>query len=326
MVPEHLKELALGVPDLLQSCKADSTVRKYCYGFLRWRKWANQNHFEEENIFPIKPFHMCIYLSFLVKNNANIGSLSDAMYGVKWAHDIVGKISPTMSLLVRNVFEGAKRLLAKPVKKKQAVTISILQNVYDKVFDKNNLYNQRTITMCLLSYAGFMRSAEVLALRRSDIQIRASHMEIFVEHSKTDVYRDGSWIIVSRICGSRLCPVGNFELYLKLASIVDDSEGFVFRNLTRLNTDTYVLRKLNKPMTYSRFREIFMETFSSVVPDIKKFGLHSLRAGGASAAANAGIPDRLFKRHGRWKSETAKDGYIEDNFRERLNVSRHLNL
>ena len=39
--------------------------------------------------------------------------------------------------------------------------------------------------------------------------------------------------------------------------------------------------------------------------------LHSLRAGGATSAANVGIPDRLFKRHGRWASENAKDGYVK---------------
>ncbi|KAL5497418.1 hypothetical protein EMCRGX_G013885 [Ephydatia muelleri] len=43
--------------------------------------------------------------------------------------------------------------------------------------------------------------------------------------------------------------------------------------------------------------------------------MHSLRAGGATAAANAGVPDRLFKRHGRWKSESAKDGYVKDSVR-----------
>ncbi|XP_069109457.1 integrase/recombinase xerD homolog [Argopecten irradians] len=325
MVPNHLKDLAMGVPELLQNCKANSTVRKYCYGFLRWRKWAKQNGFEEENIFPVKPFHLCIYLTFLVKNNGNVGSLTDAMYGVKWAHDIVGRVSPTVSLLVKNVFEGAKRLLAKPVQKKQVITVSILDKLYDKIYDKENLYNQRIITMCLFAYAGFMRSAEVLALRRSDVQIRTSHMEIFVEQSKTDIYRDGAWIIVSRT-GSRLCPVCNFELYLKLAGISVDSEEFVFRNLTKMASGRYSLRNVDKPMTYSRFREIFIEAFTTIVQDISQFGLHSLRAGGASAAANSGIPDRMFKRHGRWKSETAKDGYIKDDFRERLNVSMHLNL
>jgi len=47
-------------------------------------------------------------------------------------------------------------------------------------------------------------------------------------------------------------------------------------------------------------------------------------AGGSSAAANSGIPDRLFKL-GKWRSETAKDGFIKDNFDEHLSVSKHLN-
>ena len=45
----------------------------------------------------------------------------------------------------------------------------------------------------------------------------------------------------------------------------------------------------------------------------KQFGLHSLQAGGASTAANAGVPDRLFKHHGHWCSASAKDGYVKDS-------------
>ena len=56
--------------------------------------------------------------------------------------------------------------------------------------------------------------------------------------------------------------------------------------------------------------------------DISRYGLHGLRAGGASAAANHGVPDRLFKRHGRWRSENAKDGYVRDELNERLKVSQ----
>ena len=39
-----------------------------------------------------------------------------------------------------------------------------------------------------------------------------------------------------------------------------------------------------------------------------------------------GIADILFKRHGRWKSETAKDGYIKDALENRLSVSKSLGL
>jgi len=51
---------------------------------------------------------------------------------------------------------------------------------------------------------------------------------------------------------------------------------------------------------------------------------HSLRAGGASCAANAGIADRLFKRHGRWVSETAKDMYVKDNLEQLLSVTKSM--
>jgi integrase len=39
---------------------------------------------------------------------------------------------------------------------------------------------------------------------------------------------------------------------------------------------------------------------------------HSLRRGFATAAARAKKPDRMIKRHGRWKSTTMLDRYIED--------------
>ena len=58
--------------------------------------------------------------------------------------------------------------------------------------------------------------------------------------------------------------------------------------------------------------------------DPKLFGMHSLRAGGATTAANAGVPDRLFKWHGRWKSETAKDGYVKDSLESKMSVSKTL--
>jgi len=40
----------------------------------------------------------------------------------------------------------------------------------------------------------------------------------------------------------------------------------------------------------------------------------------------AGVPDRLFKKHGHWRSENAKDGYVEDSLEQWLSVSRSLGL
>ena len=47
--------------------------------------------------------------------------------------------------------------------------------------------------------------------------------------------------------------------------------------------------------------------------DPKAFAMHSLQVGGATATANAEVPDRLFKWHGRWKCKSAEGGYIKDS-------------
>ena len=65
-----------------------------------------------------------------------------------------------------------------------------------------------------------------------------------------------------------------------------------------------------------------MYAFSQLGYSTKLFGLHSLGSGGATAAVIAGVNDRLFKRHGRWRSEKAKDGYVKDNLEALLSVSK----
>jgi hypothetical protein len=57
----------------------------------------------------------------------------------------------------------------------------------------------------------------------------------------------------------------------------------------------YILRRDDKALSYSLMRELFIQAFQYFVPDIKKFGLHSLRSGGATTCAYLGISERLFK-------------------------------
>ena len=69
-----------------------------------------------------------------------------------------------------------------------------------------------------------------------------------------------------------------------------------------------------------------LEALSKIGLNSKKFGLHSLRAGGATAAANLGVSDRLFQKHGRWKSERVKNGYVYENIPVLLQVTKNLGL
>ena len=84
----------------------------------------------------------------------------------------------------------------------------------------------------------------------------------------------------------------------------------------------YSLRSTD--ISYIRAREVVLDAFSQLSFPSRLFGLH--RSGGATAAANAGINDRLFKRHGRWRSDKAKDGYVKDNLDLLSSVSKSLEL
>ena len=48
----------------------------------------------------------------------------------------------------------------------------------------------------------------------------------------------------------------------------------------------------------SCLRDLFKIKLKKLGYNHKDFSLHSFRAGGATKAANAGVPDHLFKRHG----------------------------
>ena len=104
-------------------------------------------------------------------------------------------MSPTDSKLVTNILGAAKRRLAKPVQKKEPITSELLSKMFHTLYVQGNIKNQRTICVCLLAFSGFLRSKELLKLKRSDILINSVYMSVFIESSKTDKYRDGAWIL-----------------------------------------------------------------------------------------------------------------------------------
>lgn len=82
----------------------------------------------------------------------------------------------------------------------------------------------------------------------------------------------------------------------------------------------------NKKLKYTRARECIVAKLKSVAPELR-LGTHSLRASGATTVANSdGVPERCLKRHGRWKSDLAKDSYIDDSLEKRLSVTKYLKM
>ena len=146
-------------------------------------------------------------------------------------------------------------------------------------------------------------------------------MMLYLPRSKTDQLRKGDELVIVRT-GSDTCPVSMLEQYMEMARIPSNSRLFLFRHITKTKEG----ERLKDGGVLSTLRELFKAKVRQLGYPADKFGLHSLRAGSATAAANADVPDRLLKRHGRWKSENAKDGYVDDSVERRLSVSNQIGL
>ena len=137
-------------------------------------------------------------------------------YSLNCTHTIIGKTSPTDSLIVKNMFEGAKRRLVTSIEKKD-----MLLKLYNSVFKENNLMSQRIISSCLLAFAEFLRVSELLYIKMSDIICESCYVSIFIPKSKPDIYSDGiqlsypEWI-------TTCMQIKNVEKYLLLLNRLID--------------------------------------------------------------------------------------------------------
>ena len=84
------------------------------------------------------------------------------------------------------------------------------------------------------------------------------------------------------------------QVIFDMGGIDFESDLPLFRGLNSVKAKT---RMSKSKISYTRARELVKEAFADRI-DVNLIGVHSLRAGGASSAANNGIPDRPFKTHG----------------------------
>jgi integrase len=250
-------------------------------------------------------------------------AVEEAVNATSWVHQLAGLESPGQEPLVKMVVVGLQRELAKPKKRKEPVTLDILKRMIDSAGSNPTLSECRLLAIVFLAFSAFLRFDEISKVRCCDIQFHQEHMTVKILSSKTDQYREGDEVVVSR-GGSDLCPVRRLEEYYRLAEIDCQSMKALFHGI--VNTKNGEKLRESGALSYTRMREIFLAKLHSLGFDSAMYGVHSLRSGGATLAASSGIPDRMFKRHGRWRSETAKDGYVKDTLEARLSVTKGMEL
>ena len=127
---------------------------------------------------------------------------------------------------MKSTFAGAQRLLVHQTTKKEPFTVSQLEQlVASKADSIASLYNIRSVVICLLAFAAFLRFDEFAKLVRSDVKIENDMLKLFIQSSKTDQYRDAAWIVVAS-SRKATCLVAMMNRYLDRAGLSCDSPLF----------------------------------------------------------------------------------------------------
>ena len=302
--------------------RAPGTVEGYQRAFNRWKTFANGT-LQLTQVLPVSPIHFALYLQYLLEQTSSPSSISTAFYAINWAHKSAGFLSPTEHPTVTLIKDGAIRLCSRKKNKKEPLEPDHLKALAIST-NTNDLLQLRNLVMFVLSFSGFLRSSEVLELRRSDIEFHTEHMSVYIHKSKTDQLREGNSVVIAQT-GGYLCPVTLLQLYFSQAEINENSTEYIFKPITS-SKDRKKLISTDKHISYSTYRESFKRSFKGIVPDITKYSTQSSRSGGATMAANAGVKERNFQRHGRWRTTEAKDIYVKDSIASKLHVSKSLGL
>lgn len=312
----RLQELADSLPSFVLSSRATSTNVKYKNAWLSWRRW--EKFHVGKNTFPVSPFLLCLYLRDKVEHCNTSSPIMNALYGIRWAHQLSGVPSPSDSVMVKQVVEACKRIVGRPVKGKDPLDLNVITRVCEKFHSVGcSLSNLRICFIFVMAFAGLLRCDEIIHITRRDIAMFGDHMEIFCPKRKNDQYRRGHTVFLAR-SNKITCPVTITEkLLCCLPRSLDQS---LVCSLSSSGSP------LKSSISYSRVREIFRETLVSLDVDPNRFGVHSLKKGGATAAVEAGISGEKLDRHAGWRCDKSKNSYVQYSIDDRLSVSRAINL
>ena len=190
----ELKRLAEMLPETILQCRATSTTRKYLGAFRRWRQWAMRHQLIP---FPVKEHDLALYLQHVAEATKSKAAVEEAVYSMTWAHNLASVSSPAGSLLVKTTLEGLRRALAKPVSKKEPITVDMLKAMVGDTNKNPSLSNVRLTAACLLAFSGFLRFNELINARPCDLTFCDKLVKLNIPRSKTDQLRKGNEVIIA---------------------------------------------------------------------------------------------------------------------------------
>ena len=260
---------------------------------------------------------MLTFLAYMYKKGMSHSSMNLYLSAIRNmnilnGHVMPGSRAPRIKLLLKAVFESSKQ----PTQK-DPITWDILIKLWPAI----SVCKDSSMWQALISLAffGSMRVSEYApdsgngippSIANVTFSSNGSVLHYRVPRSKTSAH---GFVCVLACSHSHICALCCMVSYLGLRSISQkvsqNSPLFVDSN--------------NQAIGSSKVNRFIKSIVKSIGLDDSKFSAHSIRAGAATTAAQAGFADWELKRLGGWKSSTYTT-YIRNSPNHTLANSRRL--
>jgi site-specific recombinase XerD len=303
----RLRTLTLAAEEFVQASKAGNTVRGYRSDWSDFTDWCSAQRLPA---LPAEPMTVALYLADLAGSGAAASTIQRRVSSISQAHQAAGhRTSPTSDFLVRQVMRGIRRTLGvAPRNQKAPISAAELRRLVTTC-PAETLAGRRDRALLLVGDLGAFRRSELVALDAEDVAETDAGLRILLRRSKTDQEAGGLEKGIPRKADPQVCPVRALRVWREAAGI---HEGPLWRAVNRHD------RVQPGRLSDRAVALIVKRACQRAGLDPDRYAGHSLRSGFATAAAEAGAPERAIMRQGGWTSEAMVRRYIRmaDLFKE----------
>ncbi len=328
-------ELAEQAQDYARQAKAENTRRAYRADWNDFDAWCATHRL---SAMPASPETVALYLSDLAKTH-KCSTLQRRLSAISQAHAAKGKDSPTKTAIVHSVWQGIRRVKGIAPDCKEPAVTEILRKMVAELPD--NLLGMRDRALLVVGFAGAFRRSELVGLNREDVHFTVEGMTLTLRRSKTDQEGEGRKIGLPYGSNLATCPVRSLQAWMNASSASSPTPGEhppqaplhppqaplynekgnpLFVGINRHG------KRLPKRLSGNAVASIVKRYAEKAGLDPTQFAGHSLRAGLATAAAQAGVSERAIMAQTGHRSTAMVRRYIRDGSLFRENAAAAVGL
>ena len=286
--------LAAKARELSRLATSAATRRAYQASWRRYTKWCHGYGYEP---LPCAPDTLAKFVASMTESDDSPNGIDRAINAIVTAHKEAG-LKPPDTRPARKALRGYRKERPRTRRKAPPVTVDDLRAMV-ATCDPGTVQGVRDRAVILLGFAMMARRSELAGLDVTDVKLDQRGMIVRVRSSKTD--HDAEGIDVHVVSGQHAdtCPVLAMQAWL---TSLCASTGPLFRAVDRhgrlAGDPRFAGRSKTARMTPQAVETILRRArLQSGVA--ARYTPHSLRAGGATVAYEAGADTLEIARHGR---------------------------